>query len=140
MTIGEYFGPPPPLHQFFPNFPPRRPPSVIQVAKLTKDVLDVDIALFPPHPFLVPVFAKVEATNVKIGGQNCFFENEGAYTGAVSTCMLKDVGATYVLCGHSERRTMFRDDDGAIGKKVKKVLRQGLKPVLCIGESRYPSH
>jgi hypothetical protein len=70
----------------------------------------------------------------------CYFENSGAYTGAVSTCMLKDVGAKYVLCGHSERRSLFRDDDGAINKKVKKVLKEGLTPVLCIGETevKYP--
>jgi triosephosphate isomerase len=54
----------------------------------------------------------------------------------VSTCQLRDIGATYVLCGHSERRTLFRDDDFAISKKVKKVLKEGLKPVLCIGETR----
>jgi triosephosphate isomerase len=50
--------------------------------------------------------------------------------------MLKDVGVTYVLCGHSERRTLFQDDDGAINRKVKKILREGLTPVLCFGESK----
>jgi len=99
-------------------------------------VTDVDVVIFPPHPFLYPVYSKIEATNVQLGGQNCFFESEGAYTGAVSTCMLKDVGVKYVLCGHSERRTLFQDDDGAIGKKVKKVLKEGLFPVLCFGESK----
>ena len=53
---------------------------------MTKGITDVDIVVFPPHPFLIPVFAKIEATNVQLGGQNCFFESEGAYTGAVSTC------------------------------------------------------
>jgi len=73
---------------------------------------------------------------VKLGGQNCYFMSEGAYTGAVSTCMLKDIGVSYVLAGHSERRTLFQDDDGAINKKVKKILKEGLKPVLCIGETK----
>merc|ERR1711871_323157 len=82
------------------------------------------------------VFEKIEATNVALGAQNCFFQTEGAYTGAVSTCMLKDVGAKYVLCGHSERRTMFQDDDSAIGKKVKKVIGDGMVAVLCFGESQ----
>ena len=50
--------------------------------------------------------------------------------------MLRDVGVKYVLCGHSERRTMFKDDDGAISRKVKKVLKEGLKPVLCFGETK----
>lgn len=56
------------------------------MAQLTKGVTAVDIVVFPPHPFLYPVFSKIEATNVQLGGQNCFFESEGAYTGAVSTC------------------------------------------------------
>ena len=107
-----------------------------EVAKLTVGVTDVDIAVFPPHPFLVPVYSKIEATNVKLGGQNCYFMSEGAYTGAVSTCMLKDIGVSYVLAGHSERRTLFQDDDGAINKKVKKILKEVLKPVLCIGETK----
>ena len=58
-----------------------------ETAKLTKGVTSVDIVVFPPHPFLVPVFDKIEATNVQLGGQNCFFQSEGAYTGAVSTCV-----------------------------------------------------
>lgn len=106
------------------------------VAKQTVGVNDVDVVLFPPHPFLVPVFTKVEGSNVKLGAQDCYFESEGAYTGAVSTCMLKDIGATYVLCGHSERRTLFGDDDFAINRKVKKVLKEGLIPVLCCGETQ----
>lgn len=107
-----------------------------EVAKLTKGNLGVDVVVFPPHPYLVPVHTKIEATNVQLGGQDCFFESEGAYTGAVSTCILKDVGCKYVLCGHSERRTLFADDDTAIARKVKKVLTEGLKPVLCIGETK----
>ncbi len=107
-----------------------------EFAKLVKDNKDVDAVIFPPSPFMVPVYEKLEATNVAVGAQNCFFEDTGAYTGAVSTCMVKDVGATYVLCGHSERRTLFKDDDSAINKKVAKVLKEGLRPVLCIGESQ----
>jgi len=119
---------------------PRRVGEAVDLATMVAThclgVTDVDICVFPPHPFLVPVYDKIEATNVKLGAQNCHFEDSGAYTGAVSTCMLKDVGAKYVLCGHSERRTLFQDDDYAISRKVKKVLSQGLLPVLCVGESR----
>jgi len=107
-----------------------------ETAQLVRGVTEVDIAIFPPHPFLVPVYSKIEATNVKLGGQNCYYESEGAYTGAVSTCMLQDVGAKFVLCGHSERRTLFRDGDEGINKKVRKVLKQGLSPVLCLGETK----
>lgn len=105
------------------------------LAKLVADVTDVDVAVFPPQPFLVPVYDQIKGSNVKLGGQNCYFEDSGAFTGEASTSMLKDVGASYVLVGHSERRTLFGDDDATINKKVKKVLSEGLKPVLCIGET-----
>jgi triosephosphate isomerase len=107
-----------------------------EVAKLTEGSTNVNVCVFPPHPFLVPVQDKLEGSIVTLGAQNCYFESEGAYTGAVSTCMLKDVGAKYVLCGHSERRTLFKDDDSAIRRKVNKVLAEGLAPVLCFGETR----
>jgi len=107
-----------------------------EFAKKVKGKTDVDIVVFPPHPFLFPVYEKVEATNVQLGGQNCFFESDGAYTGAVSTCMLQDVGVQYVLCGHSERRCVFKDDDNAISRKVKKVITQGMTAVLCFGETQ----
>jgi triosephosphate isomerase len=65
-----------------------------------------------------------------------FYESSGAFTGAVSTDLLKEVGVSHVLIGHSERRTIFREDDATINKKVKKALKDGLHPVLCIGESK----
>jgi triosephosphate isomerase (TIM) len=71
-----------------------------------------------------------------LGAQDCYTETSGAFTGAVSTNLLKDMGVGYVLVGHSERRTIFKEDDTVINHKVKKVLKDGLKPVLCIGESK----
>jgi len=107
-----------------------------ELATLTATSKGVDIVVFPPSPFLVPVYSVIQNSNVKLGGQNCYHENSGAYTGAISTCMLKDVGVQYVLCGHSERRTLFKDKDDGINKKIKKILKDGLKAVLCIGETR----
>jgi len=107
-----------------------------ELAALTASTKGVDIVVFPPSPFLVPVYSVIENSNVKLGGQNCYHENSGAYTGAISTCMLKDVGVQYVLCGHSERRTLFKDKDDGINKKIKKILKDGLKAVLCIGETK----
>jgi len=95
---------------------------------------DAEVVLFPSHPFLVPVMEKIDGSQVKLGAQNCYTEDKGAFTGSVSTCMVKSIGVEYVLAGHSERRTLFRDDDGAINRKVKKVLSAGMKPILCIGE------
>jgi triosephosphate isomerase len=106
------------------------------LAKLCSDVKDVDILIFPPTTVLFPVKEALKGTNIMVGGQNCYHQDSGAYTGATSTCMLKDLGMTYVLVGHSERRSLFFDNDAAINKKVIKVLNEGLKPVLCIGESR----
>merc|ERR1712094_155595 len=73
---------------------------------------------------------------VGVGAQSIFHTAEsGAYTGAVSASMVTGLGCQYVLCGHSERRTVFKDDDEAINKKVLKVIEDGMRPVLCIGET-----
>ncbi len=69
---------------------------------------------------------------MQIGGQDCFYESSGAYTGAVSTEILREMGASYVLIGHSERRTIFKEDDATINKKVKKVSNSGSKPTIII--------
>ena len=73
---------------------------------------------------------------ITVGAQQVFFEDKGAYTGSVACSMVKSIGCEYVLCGHSERRTLFQDDDMAINLKVKKVLEGGMKPILCIGETK----
>lgn len=73
---------------------------------------------------------------ISVGAQQVFFEDKGAYTGSVACSMVKSIGCEYVLCGHSERRTLFRDDDMAINLKVKKVLAAGMKPILCVGETK----
>jgi triosephosphate isomerase len=79
---------------------------IVQVVDLTKSAAGkVEVTLIPPHPFLVPVQGVVESTHVSMGSQNVYFEEKGAYTGAVSIDMLQSVGTKYVLCGHSERRT-----------------------------------
>eukprot|EP00640_Fibrocapsa_japonica_P003670 CAMPEP_0113935686 /NCGR_PEP_ID=MMETSP1339-20121228/2790_1 /TAXON_ID=94617 /ORGANISM="Fibrocapsa japonica" /LENGTH=296 /DNA_ID=CAMNT_0000937921 /DNA_START=96 /DNA_END=986 /DNA_ORIENTATION=- /assembly_acc=CAM_ASM_000762 len=106
------------------------------VVEQVKDGASGEVIVIPPSPFLVPVADIIKGSGVQLGGQNAFFEDKGAYTGAVSTCMLKSVGAKYVLAGHSERRTLFRDDDSSINRKVRKILEAGLKPILCIGETK----
>ncbi len=95
-----------------------------------------EVVLFPPHPFSARVKSAVEDIGITVGAQSIFFEDKGAYTGSVSVGMIKSIGCEYVLCGHSERRTMFNDSDDAINRKVKKVLEAGLKPILCIGETK----
>jgi len=95
-----------------------------------------EVVIFPPHPFISKVKDVVEDAGITVGAQSIFFEDSGAYTGSVSVSMVDSIGCEYVLCGHSERRTMFGDDDEAINRKVKKVLEAGLKPILCIGETK----
>lgn len=95
-----------------------------------------EVVLFPPHPFLRQVKDTVEDIGISIGAQSVFFEDGGAFTGSVAISMVKSVGCEYVLCGHSERRTLFNDNDEAINRKVRKVLEAGLKPILCIGETK----
>lgn len=95
----------------------------------------VDVAVFPPFPLLTAVRAKLSPA-IRMGGQDCFYESSGAYTGAVSTELLEEVGCSHVLIGHSERRTIFQDTDAIINRKVKKALSSGLTPVLCIGETK----
>jgi triosephosphate isomerase len=98
--------------------------------------LCTEVVIFPPHPFISKVKDVVEDVGITVGAQSIFFEDSGAYTGSVSVSMIESVGCEYVLCGHSERRTVFGDDDEAINRKVKKVLAAGLKPILCIGETK----
>jgi Triosephosphate isomerase len=100
------------------------------------DELCTEVVVFPPHPFISKVKDAVEEVGIAVGAQSIFFEDKGAYTGSVAASMVKSIGCQYVLCGHSERRTLFNDDDMAISKKVKKVLEMGMKPILCIGETK----
>ena len=70
-----------------------------------------------------------------LGAQNCFYEEKGAFTGEISATMLKDLGAEYVIIGHSERRKYFQETDEIINQKIKKALDAGLKIIFCIGET-----
>jgi len=94
----------------------------------------VDVAVCVPYPFLTAVKDALADSKVDIGAQDCYWESSGAYTAAVSTSMLKSVGVSYVLAGHSERRATFGDSDADINKKTLKILEDGLKCILCIGE------
>lgn len=95
-----------------------------------------EVVIFPPHPYIRTVKDTVEEAGISVGAQSIFWEKKGAYTGEVAGSMIKSIGCEYVLCGHSERRSLFSDDDEAINKKVLKVLEDGLKPILCIGETK----
>jgi len=104
---------------------------------LGKNVLDahgVQIILCPPFLALGPVCEAVQGTDLKVGAQNMHFEVSGAFTGEISGEMIREVGAEYVILGHSERRHVFGETDEMIGLKVERSLKDGLKPILCVGE------
>lgn len=94
-----------------------------------------DVIICPPFTSLSEASMLIEGSIIKLGAQNMHFENKGAFTGEISASMLKSVGCEFVILGHSERRTIFNENDETINLKVKKALEQGLKPVFCIGET-----
>ncbi|TKJ40228.1 triose-phosphate isomerase [candidate division LCP-89 bacterium B3_LCP] len=99
-----------------------------------KNVKNRDILICPSFTALGSVYDEVKGSNIKLGAQNMYFEDKGAYTGEVSPLMLKDF-CEYVILGHSERRQYFDESDEKVNKKVKKALEHGLRPILCVGES-----
>ncbi len=94
----------------------------------------VDVAVIPPFVYLSSVGQAISSSGVALGAQDVYFEAKGAFTGEISAAMLKDVGCTYVLCGHSERRHVLGESDELINKKLTASLSGGLLPILCVGE------
>jgi triosephosphate isomerase len=100
-----------------------------------KEVMDREVAVCPPFTALAIVQKALEDTRIKLGAQDLYWEEKGAFTGEISPLMLKDVGCHYVIIGHSERRKHFKETDAEVNKKVKAALKYGLTPILCLGES-----
>lgn len=93
------------------------------------------VVVFAPFVFLPQVEQALQGSDIAWGGQNAHTAESGAFTGETSLGMLKEFGATYVLAGHSERRTLFGDTDDVVAEKVESALEAGLTPMLCIGET-----
>jgi triosephosphate isomerase (TIM) len=96
---------------------------------------NADVAVFPPFVWLVDLVEEARGSHLAVGAQNCHFADSGAYTGEVAAPMLKDLGATHVILGHSERRQYFSEDDALVLAKARAALKHGLTPVICIGET-----
>jgi triosephosphate isomerase len=97
--------------------------------------LKCDLIVCPPFTSLNIVNSLIKGTGLKLGAQNMYYEESGAYTGEISPKMLKSVGCEHVILGHSERRMLFGETSQLISKKVKSAINFGLKPILCVGET-----
>jgi triosephosphate isomerase len=93
------------------------------------------IVLAPPFTALLSVSEAIKGSNIFLAAQNMHYEDKGAFTGEISPSMLKDVGCSYVIIGHSERRKYFHEQDNDVNLKVKKALTAGLTPIMCVGET-----
>ncbi len=96
--------------------------------------LDIDIVVCPPFTALSEVNEVIGDSNIKLGAQDVFWEDKGAYTGEVSPPMLKEAGCSFVIIGHSERRIHFSETNTIVNKKIKAALKEGLTPIICVGE------
>lgn len=111
--------------------------EAIELARALDELVaesQVEVVICAPFTALSSLSA-LGLNKVKIGAQNMYYADQGAYTGEISATMLEDVGCEYVILGHSERREIFKETDELINKKVLKALDAGLKPILCVGET-----
>lgn len=98
-------------------------------------VKDADIIVCPPFTALEEVYKVIKSSNIMLGAQDVFWEEEGAFTGEVSPEMLKNVGCNFVIIGHSERRKYFNETDETINKKIRACIADELNFILCVGET-----
>ena len=94
-----------------------------------------EVAVCPPFPFLQMAAEALAGSAVRLGAQNVCTEEVGAFTGEVSAAMLAEFGCHYVICGHSERRALYGEDDAIIARKLAAALAKGVRPILCVGET-----
>ena len=107
-----------------------------EIAPLVKDA-DCEVIACVPYVDIAAAVEATKCTNIKVGAENAHWEEKGAYTGEISTGMLKECGVEYVVLGHSERRQYFGETDETVNKRTKAVLKAGLKPIVCVGELKW---
>jgi triosephosphate isomerase (TIM) len=114
----------------------RHDQAVALAESITRNVGEsqCEVALFPAFPWIVPVAKLAHDTAVRVGAQDCHWEESGAYTGEVSAAMLADF-CQYILAGHSERRHLFGESDATVGRKVTAIMESRSHAVLCVGET-----
>jgi len=112
--------------------------EAVEIAERIKEGVQddkIDVLIAPPFTAIPDVGKTLEGGFVKLGAQNMYFEEEGAFTGEISPLFLLDYGVKFVILGHSERRKIFGEEDGLIYKKVEAALRFNLTPIVCVGET-----
>ena len=107
---------------------------VKELIPLVKDA-ECEVAICVPYTLLPAINELVKGTNIHLGAENVHFADHGAFTGEVSAEMLKEVGVEYVIIGHSERRQYFGETDETVNKRAYQALKNGLKPIICVGET-----
>ncbi len=108
--------------------------TALRQALAAADLAGRDVVLCPPFTAIEAVARVLARSQLAVGGQDCFWEPKGAFTGEVSAEMLREAGATVVIVGHSERRQYFGDTDETVSRKAAAALRAGLTPIVCVGE------
>lgn len=104
-------------------------------AKLAFPLGATKVIICPPFTSLALAYSMVRGSSIALGAQNMYLEDEGAFTGEISPKMLKSVGCSHVILGHSERRQYFGETNDFINRKAKKALASGLTPIICVGET-----
>ena len=104
-------------------------------AGLALPLKDRDVLVAPPFTALAAVAEALRGSDVFLGGQNMHWEREGAFTGEISPAMLKHVGCSHAILGHSERRHIFGESDDMVARKTRAAVDNGLTPILCVGET-----
>lgn len=117
------------------NMLPNEAMSFIRQIESEVNNSKAEVILCVPYTDLFYSLLTAQDTKIKIGAQNMHWEEKGAYTGEISGQMLKCIGVEYVIIGHSERRQYFAETDETVNKKVKSALLNGLKPIVCVGET-----
>ena len=105
------------------------------VARLSSDARDREVMIAPPYTALLEVARALEGSNVLLSSQNVCWEEKGAFTGEISPVMLKDIGCSMAIIGHSERRHVFGEDNKMVNKRILGAQKFGMVPVFCIGET-----
>jgi triosephosphate isomerase len=116
--------------------------TLAEAASLAREIrqgyqgtMAAEVVLAPPFTALTLVAQEISGSAIQLAAQDMFWEKQGAYTGAISPVMLKDVGCRLVIIGHSERRQYFGESNETVNKKIKAGLDAGLIPIVCIGET-----